>query len=145
MAQPLRNWAALPLLALAVCCGCGDSTSRPPAGPAPAAQGSSDGWWSLVLGQVRTSGGYAVEFVHDGTGWILGKNQIQIEQVGDIEERDGKRLARFQVTVSRADESFKTTIENIECDELGIPTEQAQAKMDEAVEKIKAMLDKLQS
>jgi len=102
-------------------------------------------WWGIVLSNVQRTTGSALEVIHDGTGWALGKNTIQIEQVGELQEVDGKRVAEFRISVSRSDESFAANIENIECDELGLPTEQSQEKMNEAVEKIKTMLDKLQS
>lgn len=124
--------------------GCGSSESTTPAGAsAPAASGNS--WWGGVLVNVNRATGQALEVIHDGTGWVLGKNKVEIEQVGEVKEVEGKRLAEFKITVSRSDESFAANIENIECDELGLPTDQSQEKMNEAVEKIKTMLDKLQS
>ena len=73
------------------------------------------------------------------------KNKVDIEQVGDFENVDDVRFATYRITVSRSDESFSAEIEDIECDELGLPTEQSQAKMEEAVTKIKDMLNRLQS
>ena len=127
------------LLATSLMIGCGGGGGN---GSGQAQSDSS--WWGLVMGQVRVASGNALESIHDGTGWMLGKNMVKIEQVGEFEELDGKRMATFRVTVSRSDESFSADIEEIECDELGIPTEQSQDKMDEAVQKIKEMLDKLQ-
>lgn len=127
--------------------GCGSGGPTAGSGNASASADSEGGvsWWGIVLSNVQRTTGSALEVIHDGTGWALGKNTIQIEQVGELQEADGKRVAEFRISVSRSDESFAANIENIECDELGLPTEQSQEKMNEAVEKIKTMLDKLQS
>lgn len=123
--------------------GCSSGGSVPVTDAAVAAE-SGGSWWAVVLANVQRTSGSAIEVVHDGTGWILGKNKVEIEQIGELEEIDGKRLAEFKISVTRSDESFSANIEKIECDELGLPTEQSQEKMSEAVEKIKTMLDKLQ-
>jgi hypothetical protein len=120
--------------------GCG-GTDQPAAGTAVASQS----WWTVVLGQVRAATGGTLEVVHDGTGWMLGKNEVTIDQVGEFEMVQGTRHATYRITVARADESFSSEIAGIECDELGIPTEQSQEKLNEAVTKIKTMLDRLQS
>ena len=137
--RSLTTLTAVALLALPMTVGCssGDSATE-------ATAVASGSWWSVVLGQVRNATGSTVELVHDGTGWMLGKNEVAIEKVGDFDTADGQKTATFRITVSRSDESFSSDIEGIECDELGIPTEQSQEKMDEAVTKIKSMLDRLQ-
>ncbi len=144
----LRGLCLTSLVVVAVC-GCGSSGPAPvPVAPAPSAvtpSAAGESWWGLVLTQVRSASGNALVTIHDGTGWLLGKNKVDIEQVGDFEEVDDVKFATYRITVSRSDESFSSEIEDIECDELGIPTEQSQEKMEEAVAKIKDMLDRLQS
>ena len=112
---------------------------------APAVVPVQGSWWNGVLARATRSSGLALEAIHDGTGWLLGKNKVEIEQVGDANLVDGKRLAKFEITVARSSESYSAIIDEIECDELGLPTEQSIEKMNEVVTKIKEMLDKLQS
>lgn len=134
------------LLAMSIASFTGCSSGGTAVAPVDAAVAAESGgsWWAVVLANVQRTSGSAIEAVHDGTGWVLGKNKVDIEQIGELAEIDGKRLAEFKITVTRSDESFSANIEKIECDELGLPTEQSQEKMNEAVDKIKAMLDKLQ-
>ena len=122
--------------------GCGGAEATPAAEATAVASGS---WWTAVMGRVGAATGGTLELVHDGTGWLLGKNEVTIDQVGEFEVIEGRKHATYRVTVARADESFSSQIEAVECDDLGIPTEQSQAKMDEAVRKIKAMLDRLRA
>ena len=122
--------------------GCATESATPTEVTAPLSLGGS--WWGGVLTKATRSTGLALEVIHDGTGWLLGKNKVEIEQIGDVEQIDGKRLAKFKITVAQSSESYSANIDQIECDEFGLPTEQSQEKMSEAVEKIKVMLGKLQ-
>ncbi len=99
-------------------------------------------WWTLAI---RNAAGYGLEVVHDSTGWILGKATVNIEQIGESRNTNDGKLADFRITVTSSDESFTSEIKDLRCDELGIPNDDSQAKFDEAVEKIKKMLTKLQS
>lgn len=102
-------------------------------------------WWTLAINKARDAVGYGLEVVHDGTGWILGKATVNIEQIGESRDTNDGKLADFRITVTSSDESFTSEINDIQCDEFGIPNDDSQAKFDEAVEKIKQMLAKLQS
>ena len=101
--------------------------------------------WTLAIEKARDAGGFALELVHDGTGWVLGKSTVSIEQVGDTRDEDGQKYADFKITVTSSDETFESTVQNVECDEFGIPSDAQQQKFDEAVDKIKNMLSKLQN
>ena len=140
-------------------CGGGNSTASSPSASDSSNQigdANSDGdskrwptsrkpWWTLAIDKARDAVGYGLEVVHDGTGWILGKATVNIEQIGDARDTTQGKLADFRITVTSSDESFTSEIKDIPCDELGIPNDDSQAKFDEAVEKIKQMLTKLQS
>lgn len=92
------------------------------------------------------SSGWALQQVHNGTGWLLGKNQVKIEQIGQVRlSGDDSYVADFRITVSRTDESFTSEVKDVACDEFGIPNESSQIKFNEAVDKIKKMLDALQA
>lgn len=136
----MRSWLSVVVLACALSTGCGGPTSGPGQLVAPAGV-----WWNHVLRAVADHGGWALERVHDGSGWLLGKNQVSIEQLGPMTHHpDGSHTATYRVTVSRSTEKFAAEISAVPCDELGVPHESAQAKFAEAVDKIKAMLDRLQ-
>lgn len=100
--------------------------------------------FATALAVVADNFDLAIEKIHDGTGWMLGKAEVRFERFGDIDETD-ERIANYRIYVSNGDESFETEIKAIACDEFGIPTGDSQAKIDEAVEKIKTMLAKLQN
>ncbi|MBA3311958.1 MAG: hypothetical protein M3552_07010 [Planctomycetota bacterium] len=101
-------------------------------------------WWTLAVGKARDALGYSLEVVHDGSGWILGKATVNIEQIGDARDTDDGKVADFRIAVTSSDESFTSEVKNIPCDEFGIPNHDAQIKFDEAVTRIKEMLDKIQ-
>ena len=147
---------AFAVMTLAILSGCGDGNSSAPdpssensglnadATPKPRPP-SRKPWWKSAIDKARDAVGYGLEVVHDGTGWVLGKATVNIEQIGDARDTTNGKLVDFRITVTSSDESFTSEIKDIPCDELGIPNDDSQAKFDEAVEKIKQMLAKLQS
>jgi len=101
--------------------------------------------WNLVMTAVAQSVQVALEYTHDGTGWLLGKNQINIERVGEVRQQsDGTYMADFKISVLTSNESFLSDISNIACDEFGIPSEPSQEKIAEVAGKIKQLLSNTQ-
>lgn len=85
-----------------------------------------------------------IELIHEGTGWALRKNQVEIERTGDvIADGDGYK-AQFEITVSNGDSTFSTTTSDVPCDKDGIPTEDSVTKLQEAVDDIKKKIKTLQ-
>ena len=102
-------------------------------------------WWQIVINAVGEAGGWVLEKAHDGTGWLLGKNKVDIEQMGKVRHLDnGTYEADYRIVVNRNEERFTSEVTGITCDEFGIPTDVSQDKFNEAVDKIKRMLDNLQ-
>ena len=99
--------------------------------------------FTMALAVVADNFDLALEKVHDGTGWMLGKAEVSFERYGSLGDGNQK-TANYRIYVTDGDESFETEVEGIACDEFGIPTEDSQLKLDEAVQKIKSMLAKLQ-
>ena len=132
------------LLVVVCVAGCSDQTSTTKKGSGSTSTAKRVPIWTLAIEKARDAGGWALELVHDGSGWMLGKSTVTIEQVGDTREENGEKYADFKITVTSSDETFESTVHNVECDEFGIPSDAQQQKFDEAVDKIKNMLSKLQ-
>jgi len=119
-------------------CGCGAERSNN-------AISSSEPWWTLVITKAGDALGGAIEVIHDGSGWMLGKMHIEITKVGESRKaEDGSYVADFSIRVANSDETFTSEIKDVQCDELGVPTKVSQEKFDEAVTRIKEMLGRLQ-
>lgn len=89
-----------------------------------------------------------VGFVHDGTGWLLNKNQVEVEKQSEIRKSANSKegyIADYSITVSNGDNSFSTVAKDVPCDRDGIPTESSIERIRMAVEDIKAKIKRLQS
>ncbi len=99
-----------------------------------------------MIQTVAANGGWVLEQAHNGTGWLLGKNHVSIEMIGQARpSEDGSYVADFRITVSRSDASFMSEVKDVACDEFGALHETSVTKFNEAVNKIKEMLDALQT
>lgn len=139
---------------------CGDDDARPsgahadPGASSPSTATSKPGveryksgssWWMTVVQAAGEAAGWTLEAIHDGSGWMLGKNHLSIEQSGEVRQvGSGLYVTNYVVTVSRSKENFSTKIMDLPCDEFGIIDETSQVKFNETVEKIKKMLDRTQ-
>jgi hypothetical protein len=126
------------LLTCGVLSACAN-TSRPPVSSAP-----KTGDWLGYASVVED----VVEFIHDGTGRLLNKNQVRVERVGSVREvvnQDGLYVADYRITVTESDNSFSTTASDVPCDKDGIPTDASVDRIREAVEEIKRKIDRLQN
>lgn len=152
-----RGWMCLSLLAFSL--GCGDTSSKPEtstdgsnkAKPAKAPQNPGPpkkvpkGWAYHFLSVAASAYQWTLETIHDGTGWLLGKAEISIEQVGELRPvGENEFVADFAINVKTNNEAFSVLIKEVPCSEMAIPSADSQAKFNEAVGEIKAMLEKLQ-
>jgi hypothetical protein len=82
--------------------------------------------------------------VHDSTGWILNKSQVEIKKSSDVRQSDNGQMADFIIRVKLGNESFETMAKNVPCDSDGIPTEASVDRLRNAVEEIKKKLTRIQ-
>lgn len=136
-----RTLIAVALLSLTCLAGCDNGTAPTPSAK-PVTSVPRSNWLGLpsAVNQV-------VHLLHEGTGWILNKSQVDVSKVGGVRKgaKADSHLADFQVKVTKGDQSFETTIRDVPCDGDGIPTEEAVTKLREAVENIKAKIRRLQN
>lgn len=131
------------LLVLAFVCaistlsGCGGAS---PTAPVAVTKLSAD--WLGIPSAVN----FVIHALHDGTGWLLNKSQVQIATVGAVraDEKEGY-LTDFRIHVANGLHSFETTAKDVPCDKDGVPTEAAVTKLRQAVEDIKAKIKRLQN
>lgn len=129
-----RSFCRIRLLLVApvLLAGCGD--------------GGSPGGGTVWLG-IPSACKCVVEWVNDGTNWVLNKNQVSVAKIGEVRAvpGTGSLVANFKIAVTNGTTSFETVAQDVPCDRDGIPTEDAVTKLREAVEEIKAKIKRLQN
>lgn len=85
-----------------------------------------------------------IELIHEGTGWLLRKHQVEIERTGEVMTEGGDYVSQFEITVTNGDSTFATTISDVPCDKIGIPTKESVSKLQKAVEDIKKKIKDIQ-
>jgi hypothetical protein len=91
---------------------------------------------------------HIVEWLHEGTGWVLNKSQVSVVKEGEVRAVTGashSHVADFKITVTKGNNTFETTARDVPCDKDGIPTEESVTKLREAVEVIKDKIKRLQN
>lgn len=89
-----------------------------------------------------------VELIHDGTGWVLNKNQVKVEQKSPVRVSSissGGYVADYTITVIRGDNSFSSIATDLPCDKGGNLTDVSVDLIREAVEDIKSKIDRFQN
>ena len=84
-----------------------------------------------------------IEVVHEGTGWVLGKNDVSIE-AGEVRSDGSGYVADMKITVANSDSTFSTTAKDVPCDAHGIPTEESVDEIRAAAEDIKSKIKRMQ-
>lgn len=157
MRRYLVGWMCVGAVAIAL--GCNDTSSE----PAPPSAGASESvpprtsrssrpvkvvakdWVYKVLKVAASACQWTLESVHDGTGWLLGKAEVSIDQDGELRQSgEGEFVADFIIKVKAGDETFSVTVKDVPCSEMAIPSDGSQEKFNTAVREIKAMLANLQ-
>ncbi len=119
--------------------GCESKPSLPAETPGPVNAGAST--WLGIPSAVNQ----VIVFLHESTGWLLNKSQVDIKKVGDVRTVDeGELVAAFSIAVQLGDESFETIASDVPCDADGIPTDDAVDRLRAAVEDIKEKMSRLQ-
>jgi hypothetical protein len=130
------------ILATVLLTGCGgsDAGSKPGGG---SSSGGGGGGWLGIPSACKS----VVEWVNEGTNWVLNKNQVSIAKVGEVRPvaSTDTFIADFKIAVTNGTNSFETIAKEVSCDKDGIPTENSLTKLREAVEDIKAKIKRLQS
>jgi hypothetical protein len=131
--------------------GCG---SKPPVDTLPNTyplpQGHS--WVERAIREAAEGLRWTLERIHEGTGWLLGKDKakvkVVVERISDVRKtEDGAYEADFNIKVTSPDGSTtfdRATLKGVRVNKDGVPLEQDQARFKETVEKIKEILSKIQ-
>lgn len=118
--------------------GCGNASGGTPA-PTSTIGGVH---WSTMSDCVTN----VVVWLNDGTNWMLNKSQVSVIKFSDV--RPGKsvegHVADFRIVVVDGTNTFDVVAKDVQCDELGIPTDASVDVLREAVEKIKTKIKRLQ-
>ena len=61
-------------------------------------------WWTLVVSRAHDAVGWTLAAVHDGSGWILGKATVTIQQIGNTRATESGQVADFRISVTSSDE-----------------------------------------
>lgn len=138
---PMRIQPLFALLCSTAClipAGCGDGA----AGQGQA--GKRPNWAERRWKGVVSAKDLVVEWVHDGTGWLLGKDQVDIELDGEVLPYGDGHVACYKIRVSDGDNTFETRTEWADCDPNGVPTEESIDEFRAAIEDIKSKIRRLQ-
>lgn len=90
--------------------------------------------------------GGMIRGIHNGTGWLLDKDNLKIENkvVREDEGSPSNYVGDFHISVLHKENSFATTAKDVPCDKNGIPTEDALERLNEAIDEIKSEIRMLQ-
>jgi hypothetical protein len=88
-----------------------------------------------------------VQWVNEGTNWVLSMNQVSVSKVSDVRKTGirGAAVADFKIVVTNGTNTFDTIAKDVPCDNYGIPTEKSVDALKAAVEDIKAKIKRLQN
>jgi hypothetical protein len=128
------------------------TTSKGGSSPASTATTSEGGGGSSNSGAARWLGIpsvvlIVVQWVNEGTNWVLDKNQVSVSLVSDLRPGStaGASVADFKIVVTNGTNTFDTVAKDVPCDGNGIPTDESVDTLRSAVEDIKAKIKRLQN
>ncbi len=82
-----------------------------------------------------------VEWVEDGTGIDIEKGDVKVQSLGAKQATTGEaHIGDFKITVNYRRAEFTSTPKDIPCSTDGIPTEEGNQRIKDAVEEIKSRI-----
>ena len=107
-------------------------------GPAPAPVSVSvpvpEKWVDEIITHI-------VQWVEEGTGIDIERGDVKIESLGARKDASGSaHISDFKITVNYRKTAFTSTPKDIPCSADGIPTEEGNRRIKEAVEEIKTRI-----